>query len=145
MQSKIPQNQIDQLRHRRGKEKQQYRGKQSEREKRENQRKDCRYCGSQHDKGHCLAFGKVCKKCEKRNHFAKVCLSRKVDEINAPSSSHSSDESTDSFFIGSVQNGQKTTNCQTQEEIKQYKVEMCWKQDNQKAKTTTNERETVRV
>ena len=135
--SKIPQNQIEQLRHRRGIEIQQYRSKQSEREKRGNQRKDCRYCSSQHDKGHCPAFGKVCKKYEKRNHFAKVCLSKKVDEINAPSSSHSSDESTDSFVIGSVQNGKKTTNCQTQEEIKQYKVETCGKQDKQKAWTAS--------
>ena len=66
-----------------------------------------------------------------------MCLSKKVDEINASSSSHSSDESTDSFFIGSVQKGKKTTNCQTQEEIKQYKVETCRKQDNQKAWTTS--------
>ena len=37
----------------------------------------CRNCGRNypHD-GHCPATGKICNKCEKRNHFANVCRSR---------------------------------------------------------------------
>ena len=37
----------------------------------------CRYCGSKHDKKNCPAYGKTCKVCGKKNHFAKVCKSKK--------------------------------------------------------------------
>ena len=36
---------------------------------------DCQYCGQQHARRQCPAYGKVCKKCGKRNHFANVCRS----------------------------------------------------------------------
>ena len=35
----------------------------------------CKYCGKSHKPKECPAFGKVCKKCQKKNHFAKVCKS----------------------------------------------------------------------
>ena len=78
MQSKIPHNQIDPLRHRREKENQQYRGKQSDREKRETQRKDFRGCGSKHDKGNCPAFGKVCKNVKNAITLQKCASQRKL-------------------------------------------------------------------
>lgn len=37
--------------------------------------KSCGHCGRTHQKGSCPAYGKVCKKCYKRNHFAVVCRS----------------------------------------------------------------------
>ena len=37
---------------------------------------DCKYCGSNHKKRQCLAFGKECNKCHKKNHFAKLCKSK---------------------------------------------------------------------
>ncbi|KAI9565214.1 putative uncharacterized protein K02A2.6-like [Daphnia sinensis] len=33
----------------------------------------CRYCGGQHFRGKCPAYGKSCAKCGMANHFAKVC------------------------------------------------------------------------
>ena len=33
----------------------------------------CQYCGHSHDPRQCPAYGKVCKKCSGRNHFAVVC------------------------------------------------------------------------
>ena len=33
------------------------------------------YCGQSHAPRHCPAYGKVCKKCSDRNHFAVVCRS----------------------------------------------------------------------
>ncbi|GFN81343.1 transposon ty3-i Gag-Pol polyprotein [Plakobranchus ocellatus] len=36
-------------------------------------RRQCTKCGSQHDYGKCPAFGTTCKKCNKPNHWAKVC------------------------------------------------------------------------
>lgn len=37
---------------------------------------NCKFCGSSHLERQCPAFGKVCTKCGKRNHFSKVCRSR---------------------------------------------------------------------
>lgn len=40
---------------------------------------DCKYCGDAHEwkKDCCPAFGKICRHCGKRNHFADMCLLRK--------------------------------------------------------------------
>ena len=35
--------------------------------------KDCDYCGCSHNKGDCPAYGKMCNKCGKMNHFEKKC------------------------------------------------------------------------
>ena len=45
LQAQLPFSNINQAHHRRP------RGKQNERKQRENQRNECKYCGSQHDKG----------------------------------------------------------------------------------------------
>lgn len=37
---------------------------------------NCKYCGSDHKVRECPAYGKFCKKCNKKNHFAKICRSR---------------------------------------------------------------------
>ena len=33
---------------------------------------NCRYCGKNHDRGNCPAFGKECSKCSRKNHFKAV-------------------------------------------------------------------------
>ena len=33
----------------------------------------CQYCGGHHGKGKCPAYGQVCHKCGKENHFRPVC------------------------------------------------------------------------
>ena len=38
----------------------------------------CKYCGKNHKPRECPAFGRICKKCHKKNHFAKVCKSPKT-------------------------------------------------------------------
>ncbi|XP_066938885.1 uncharacterized protein [Macrobrachium rosenbergii] len=35
--------------------------------------KDCRYCGRTHKIRMCPAYGQVCAKCKRRNHYAKQC------------------------------------------------------------------------
>jgi hypothetical protein len=35
--------------------------------------KSCRFCGGQHPRGKCPAYGKSCAKCGALNHFSKVC------------------------------------------------------------------------
>lgn len=36
--------------------------------------KNCKYCGYDHKRNQCPAFGKTCNKCQKLNHFAKMCM-----------------------------------------------------------------------
>ena len=38
--------------------------------------RDCKYCGSNHQCRQCPAYGKDCKACGKKDHFAKKCQSR---------------------------------------------------------------------
>jgi hypothetical protein len=45
--------------------------------------KDCGFCGGTHSKGRCPAFGKDCKSCGGRNHFARVCNKKKQQEVKA--------------------------------------------------------------
>ncbi|PAA93146.1 hypothetical protein BOX15_Mlig023152g1 [Macrostomum lignano] len=40
----------------------------------------CGFCGANHLRGNCPAYGKKCSKCQKRNHFAAVCRSRAVHQ-----------------------------------------------------------------
>ena len=41
-----------------------------------NKTKQCQYCGRTHSYGKCPAFGKMCNKCNKKNHFAAMCKTR---------------------------------------------------------------------
>ena len=38
-------------------------------------RNECGNCGRSHEKGRCPAYGKLCNRCNKPNHFAIVCRS----------------------------------------------------------------------
>ena len=38
--------------------------------------RNCKYCGSNHQCKQCPAYGKTCKSCGKKNHFAKKCTSK---------------------------------------------------------------------
>lgn len=40
---------------------------------------NCKNCGRCHEKKNCPAFGKVCHKCKKKNHFARFCMSQKSE------------------------------------------------------------------
>ena len=57
--------------------------------------KICGKCGYKHEPSKCPAFGKVCKNCNKRNHFAKKCKSKKIHEV------HDNDSDLD-IFLNSV-------------------------------------------
>ena len=38
---------------------------------------DCRFCGCNHKKGDCPAFGKICHRCGRKNHFESKCRSER--------------------------------------------------------------------
>ena len=66
--------------------------------------KPCCNCARKHKKGECLAFGKVCHDCHKKNHFASCSISRgsktskKIHAVGVPAESDSEGE----LFIGTV-------------------------------------------
>ena len=37
---------------------------------------DCKFCGKAHDKGQCPAYGKICNKCGRKNHFESKCQAK---------------------------------------------------------------------
>ena len=40
------------------------------------EQRNCEYCGFKHAKRKCPAYGKICHKCNKKNHFANVCKTK---------------------------------------------------------------------
>ena len=66
----------------------------------------CIRCGTNHDLGQCPAFGQTCLKCQGKNHYAKMCFSKKPKDPN-PQKLHdvqqtdpNEDSSPDDLFIG---------------------------------------------
>ena len=45
----------------------------------------CKFCGYEHapERKKCPAWGKVCKRCKKKNHFAKGCKDAAVNAIES--------------------------------------------------------------
>lgn len=43
--------------------------------------KDCKFCGGEHLRQKCPAYGKLCNNCKKKNHFSKVCRLRGVKNV----------------------------------------------------------------
>ena len=45
------------------------------------QYKRCLSCNKYHAKGNCPAYGKICRKCDRYNHFAACCKTKRVSEL----------------------------------------------------------------
>jgi hypothetical protein len=56
----------------------------------------CGNCGKSHPAKECPAFGKKCFKCDKKNHFAKFCKSKKIHAVDKASTDD------EPLFIGAV-------------------------------------------
>ena len=69
-------------------------------------KKICGRCGLHHSKPeHCLAKDKRCLKCQKVGHFAAVCWSKSVSEVNSSGGgSASNDSSASRWFLGVLTN-----------------------------------------
>ena len=66
----------------------------------------CGRCGRQHGDAHCPAMGKVCRKCNAKNHFEKMCRTKKKvtnrshkQRVNTVDDSDSSDTE---CFVGTI-------------------------------------------
>lgn len=76
---------------------------------------DCKKCGRRYERAKCPAFGKICKKCGKKNHFAVGCTAtskpRNVGEVTT--------EDEGQFFVDSV-SCETETSIWTQQLIKRH-------------------------
>ena len=45
-----------------------------------NNQKKCKYCGKQHLRKQCPAFGQTCIKCGKKNHWTNCCNAKIIEE-----------------------------------------------------------------
>ena len=59
--------------------------------------KQCKRCGEMHGKD-CPAKGQTCKKCGKRDHYAKMCFTRKKKVNEKNDFNDSSEYESDDFF-----------------------------------------------
>lgn len=71
-------------------------------------KRPCHYCGGKHsssDKSKCPAYGQICSKFQKKNHFAKICQGEKTHKAHMVQSAEDS-SSDDSVYqihtVGSV-------------------------------------------
>ena len=72
--------------------------------------RDCKYCGTNHQHRQCPAYGKTCKSCGKKNHFAIKCRSK------GQSQSHTGMGSKKSFKYREVNVDQESSDdCQIDE------------------------------
>jgi hypothetical protein len=88
------------------------RGKQQARGQQHNQI-NCTRCGRAHG-AKCPAEGKTCKKCHKRNHFAVVCRSRRVDCVEAEEEnfSYGHEENQDGYYQANYVNNKVVSEVQ---------------------------------
>ena len=70
----------------------------------------CYYCGQFHQRGAraCPAYGKQCGKCKRRNHFAKVCKAKIVNELEQEGACAQTEE--DMYDIHTINESLKTKN-----------------------------------
>ena len=81
---------------------------------------NCGYCGLEHEKRRCPAYGKACRECGKNNHFAKMCRQKKrrdVQEVQeaevavvASQSSMPVDVGQDYYFLGKCTSNHSNSN-----------------------------------
>ena len=59
----------------------------------------CKYCGYEHFRGKCPAYGQACRKCNQKNHFAKMCMSKDVSAVTKSTAQPNVND----LFIGSIE------------------------------------------
>ena len=64
------------------------------------QHKNCSYCGKQHKPRECPAYGQICRKCKKKNHWASCCRSKTIHEVTIED--YDDDDDDDDFLIEQV-------------------------------------------
>jgi hypothetical protein len=61
---------------------------------------NCKYCGSDHARRQCPAYGKTCNSCGGKNHFSKVCRTKgRPKQSNSNLTHELTDESADAVIV----------------------------------------------
>ncbi|KAJ8048052.1 hypothetical protein HOLleu_00217 [Holothuria leucospilota] len=75
----------------------------SERTQKGSKKFSCKKCSYEHEPRCCPAYGKLCKRCGKPNHFAKMCRTpHKTKTVQEIKDENSSDDTEEDFFIDVV-------------------------------------------
>ena len=69
----------------------------------EAQKFNCKFCGYQHAKGRCPAYGQSCRKCGGKNHFAKKCLAKSVQAVERDNGQTEVVAQATNLFIGAIE------------------------------------------
>ena len=74
-----------------------------------NDSKDCGKCGNKHEYGKCPAYGQTCKLCSRKNHYARVCRSKKPRDYQRKSDRNVNEieQELNELFIGAIQSNRK--------------------------------------
>lgn len=80
-------------------------GKREPRKQPQPERGNCERCGLRHAPRQCPAFGKDCRKCGRKNHFAKCCSTKKKVQLVEKQSDTEDDEEM-AFFVGAIEEEQ---------------------------------------
>ena len=63
----------------------------------------CSRCDTEHESGHCPAYGKQCRKCRRMNHFAKCCMSKTVDAVYRSECTSEEASGPESLYFDSIE------------------------------------------
>lgn len=80
---------------------------------------DCKFCGYKHWYGRCPAFGKECSKCNKRNHFAKVCKAERKRPLDVLEERKSEEEEDEEYGMEELQ---VSSVCDTKQSSKEWYI-----------------------
>ncbi|CAL9700809.1 unnamed protein product [Knipowitschia caucasica] len=71
--------------------------------------KDCNKCGYKHEYGKCPAYGQTCNLCSRKNHYARVCRSKKPKDYYKKSdrSVNEIEQEESELFIGAIHSSSK--------------------------------------
>jgi transposase InsO family protein len=68
---------------------------------------NCKNCGNKHKRRSCPAFGKSCLYCKKKNHFAKVCMSKERNPQGIHNIMDDKEETKeDELFVNTISEGE---------------------------------------
>lgn len=64
----------------------------------------CKRCGEKYKPRQCPAYEKICAKCKRKNHYARMCLSKKKSVHTVQEDMDDSEDLSDTFFIKMMSN-----------------------------------------
>lgn len=83
---------------------------------------DCNKCGYKHEPRKCPAFGQTCKVCNKKNHFGRMCQTKKPKESyrKMERSVNKIDREESEMFIGALESKKRGKEKMSQTEKRSY-------------------------